>query len=300
MKAAVDEWILQNTPVRKMSEKFPFFRAFIEALLYHVQGNSTSLKFRLALGVVFTYVDQVTDFWVIVQYYQAGVDSPGDSQAGDDSPGGAGSLITGDDSPGDTGNENLRTEFIAMALIFTLHLLQDIFWIVMLKRQNRDSMKRDIWLRIFFVKPVFDLYKIFLDYPPDHGCMIDPLQEFVDTKQVETMWECIPQAMIQGLALFNASSAGKRTPQIISLAITMLTTGFNQAVCSTITDIDPKKRQKDTETRGFVPNTGEGKDGAIHAAFPAHSFLTRRLLPPPFSGRTDLDIPLAYRLHHAL
>ena len=49
--AAVDEWILQNDPVRKMDEKFTFFRSFIEALLYHVQGSSTSLKIRLALGV---------------------------------------------------------------------------------------------------------------------------------------------------------------------------------------------------------------------------------------------------------
>ena len=154
-------------------------------------------------------------------------------------------------------NPKLYTNFLCMALIFTLHILQDIFWIVMLKKQNFESMRRDIWLRIFFIKPVFDLYKIFLDHPPDHGCMIDPLQEFVDTKQVEVMWECIPQATIQGLALFDTFAGPDRDAQIISLVITMLTTGFNQAVCSIITDTDPKKRQKDSETRGFVPNTGE-------------------------------------------
>ena len=213
--AAVDEWILQNEPIRRMDEKFHFFRRFIGGLLYHVQGSSRTLKVRLAMGVVFTYIDQVSDFIVMIDYYR----NPGSFYS-----------------------------FMAMLIIFILHILQDIFWIVMLKRQNFESMRRDIWLRIFFIKPIYDLYKIFLDHPTDHGCMIDPLQEFVDTKQVEVIWECIPQSIIQGLALLVTPQ--NRSSQIVSLLITVISTGFNQAVCSLITDTDPKKRQKDSNTRG--------------------------------------------------
>ncbi|GMH85627.1 hypothetical protein TrST_g3611 [Triparma strigata] len=225
--SAVDEWILQSKKLTELDE-LPFFRPFIETLLYHVQGSSTTLKIRLGMGVIFTYVDQLTDFWVMKTYFE---------------------------------NENTRSNFYAMLLIFVFHLLQDLFWIRMWKRQNPESMKRDIWLRIFMIKPIYDLYKIFMDYPTDHGCLVDPLQEFVDTKQTEVIYECVPQSIIQGLALFKPNLENRKS-QVISLAITVVSTGFNQAVSSIITDTDPRKRKKN-KSSGYVGNSSFARTSAF-------------------------------------
>ena len=180
------------------------------------------------MGVIFTYVDQLTDFWVMKTYFE---------------------------------NENTRSSFYAMLLIFVFHLLQDLFWIRMWKRQNPESMKRDIWLRIFMIKPIYDLYKIFMDYPTDHGCLVDPLQEFVNTKQTEVIYECVPQSIIQGLALFKPNLENRKS-QVISLAITVVSTGFNQAVSSIITDTDPRKRKKN-KSSGYVGNSSFARTSAF-------------------------------------
>ncbi|GMH78419.1 hypothetical protein TL16_g07794 [Triparma laevis f. inornata] len=111
------------------------------------------------------------------------------------------------------------------------------------------------------IKPIYDLYKIFMDYPTDHGCLVDPLQEFVDTKQVEVIYECVPQSIIQGLALFKTTLPNRRS-QVISLVITVLSTGFNQAVSSIITDTDPRKRKK-AKSSGYVGNSSFARTSAF-------------------------------------
>jgi len=227
VSSAVDEWIIQSPSLVKVDATYPFFRPFVEKLMQFLQGASKTIKIRLAIAVLVTYIDQATDVIVMVSYFQ---------------------------------NPDSQDSFMGMLTVFILHMCVDLFWIATWKRGNPTAMRREMLLRIFWIKPITDLAKIFNNSPPDHGCLVDPMREFVETKQVEVIFECVPQTFIQAKTLISvAAGGGETTAQIISLIVTFLTTGFNQAVSSVITDTEPAKRKQDQNFLGYVPNSPIGR-----------------------------------------
>ena len=127
------------------------------------------------------------------------------------------------------------------------------------------GMAKDMLLVVTFLKPASDAYKRASgDEGEDHH-ILPPKLELVVFKGIEMSCESIPSTVLQMLAIMEAGSA-PGTTELLSVAVSILTTAFTSTAISVDSDCDPERRRLNPRFYGYMPDKGRNLVAALMMA----------------------------------
>jgi hypothetical protein len=226
--AGVDQWRIQNKAVKELMEKEEWFQPMILELSKGIVKTAAwGLMFRVVLGAVLSVTDLATDIIVLKQFW-------------------------------DGGEEQLVYRNASLA-----SLSASIgFQLLMVAIQNRKKGLLRILKECFIVlagfKAPVDAYRVAMGAEQEKDTDLDPMMEMTFSKVIELFAEGIPGIIIQLSAIVSTINSGESVTMTayLSLAVSLLTTGFISATISYDYDTDPQKRAFNPEFYGYVPDDG--------------------------------------------
>ena len=107
-------------------------------------------------------------------------------------------------------------------------------------------------------KAPVDAYRVAMGAEQEKDTEFDPMTEMTFSKCIELFAESIPGIIIQLSAIVNAINSRENVSiaAYLSLAVSLLTTGFTSATISYDYDTNPQKRAFNPEFYGYVPDDG--------------------------------------------
>ena len=115
-----------------------------------------------------------------------------------------------------------------------------------------------------FAKPIVDLRRLVRNDPKlPHQMMSGLAEMIIMSKQVEAVFEAVPQALVQCIALISEYllTGEVNKMALTSIIISALTAAYSQAVIGFDGDVDPDRREVSSMVYGYVP------DGPIRRIF---------------------------------
>ena len=107
-------------------------------------------------------------------------------------------------------------------------------------------------------KAPVDAYRVAMGAEKEKDTTLDPMAEMTFSKCTELFAESIPGIIIQLSAIVSTINSGENVTLMayLSLAVSLLTTGFISATLSYDFDTDPQRRAYYPEFYGYVPDDG--------------------------------------------
>ena len=221
--AAVDQWRLQNAAVGELFEEFPWMNDMFMAVGYGVvRAAPWGLQARVTVGAVTSMFDLLTDIYVT---YMFSTDS--------------------------TKQGYFQASLTSLAASIGIQLL--FTW-----GQNRKLGKKKLlmeWIPILLgYKPAVDAYRVATGAKQPVGTPMNPMVEMTYMKGIEMFAEAIPAVIIQLMAIATTDQEVEIPNSAwISLATSILSTGFISATISYDWDTDPTRREQVPDFYGYVP-----------------------------------------------
>jgi hypothetical protein len=218
--AAVDEFILNFSALQELDEEYKWFRPMLETISYRLlEEVPWGLKMRVTVGAVTSMTDLLTDVYVTYMFWD------------------------------DEKYEYFKASFASLVVSIGLQMLT--VW-----GQNRKlGMKRVVreWIPILLgYKPAVDAYRVATGAKQEVGTAMDAMFEMMFMKIIEMFAEAIPGVLIQIMAIAT-SDKEVGTSAWLSVAVSVITTGFASATISYDWDTDPGKRELIPDFYGYVP-----------------------------------------------
>ena len=173
------------------------------------------------------------------------------------------------------------------------------------QNRNAGSWKvfKECLIVLFGLKAPWDAYRVAMGAEHEAGAVFEPLIEMTLSKCVELFTESIPAILIQTAAILNViESGGTFTGEnrvtktsLTSLFVSVMAVGFVSATISYDFDTDPKRRAKNPEFYGYVPDSSKKRPIMFSALInmTASSVLIKSILICVL-GRIDSIYPWYY------
>ncbi|GMH84308.1 hypothetical protein TL16_g09884 [Triparma laevis f. inornata] len=228
--AGVDQWRVQNRPVKELMEERTWFQPMTVVLGKGiVKSAAWGLLWRVTIGALMSVGDLATDILVLKQFW-------------------------------DEGEKMSTYRNLTLASLVASFGLQ----LVLVSIQNRHKGLFRISMEAFIVivglKPSVDAYRVATGAVQESRTQFDPMMEMTFTKGIELFTESIPGMLIQSSAILSTlETVNEQVSNLayISILTSMLTTGFTAATLSYDFDTDPKRRAKNSEFYGYVPDSAK-------------------------------------------
>ncbi|GMH65348.1 hypothetical protein TL16_g04176 [Triparma laevis f. inornata] len=155
------------------------------------------------------------------------------------------------------GEKMLKYRNASLASLTTSIVLQ----LMVMAMQNRKKGVRRILKKMAYVitglKAPLDAYRVANGAEQEKDTELDPMTEMTYGKCMGMFAESIPGIVIQTSAIINDLNSGETVSMTayLSLAVSILTTGFVSATLSYDWDTDPKKRAAMPNYYGYVPDS---------------------------------------------
>ena len=145
--------------------------------------------------------------------------------------------------------------FRSCAGIMVVHTTVQLTLCVVQNRKNRKYMMKEMLLILSFSKPIFDLRNLVRNNPKQPHQLMPGLNEMIASKQIEAVFEAVPQMAVQYFAFVVAFRAGELSKAAVtSIFVSALTAAYAQAVIGYDGDVDPDRREKMGLIYGYVPD----------------------------------------------
>ena len=144
-----------------------------------------------------------------------------------------------------------------LAMILANVFVQCLFVNLQYSRKSRKRRLKELLMCVTLVRPIVDAYRVgtfFEEEDVGNGTSSDTSQIVISLKCIELATEAIPGCVYQfWVWLKYPDLAGKYA--LLSILISVLTTGFTSAMISFDTDTASKNRKKNPNFYGYVPDT---------------------------------------------
>jgi hypothetical protein len=192
-----------------------------------VKTAAWGLMFRVIVGAVLSVTDLATDLIVLNQFW-------------------------------DGGEEQLVFRNASLASLAASMGIQLI--VVVLQNRKKGFMRvlKECLIVLIGAKAPVDAYRVAMGAEQEKDTLMDPMLEMTCNKCAELFAESIPGIIIQLSAIVSTINSGENVTLMayLSLAVSLLTTGFISATISYDFDTDPQKRAFNPEFSGYVPDDG--------------------------------------------
>ncbi|GMH94195.1 hypothetical protein TL16_g12834 [Triparma laevis f. inornata] len=224
--AAVDKWRLQNRAVKELMAVHGWFEQFIIVLGKGVVKSAAwGLLWRVIVGAVLSVTDLATDTVVLKEFWDGG-----------------------------EAMEPFRNA--QLASLVTSFAFQLLIVFVQNSKKGVSRVLKETCVVLVGLKSPLDAYRVAMGAEQEKDCFMDPMTELTCCKIIEIFAESFPGTIIQISAIISTINAGDKVSMtaLISLLVSLLTTGFVSATMSYDFDTDPKKRAANPQFYGFVPD----------------------------------------------
>jgi len=220
--SGISQWKLQNTAVRELFEKYPVLETtFVELAHEVIRTAAWGLMWRVGTGSVLSFLDVITDIYVMLNFR--------------------------------AGGEEQRTYYHAMlASLCGCWGLHIIFTIMQNKGRGGSALAKELFWTVLFLKTPRDAFKVANGAKQEKGALMNPMTELSYSMGVELFSKGIPSVLIQvAAAVFRGGISPMR---LMALVISIASCGFTSAQISYDFDTNPKKRAKNPDFYGYVPD----------------------------------------------
>ena len=150
-------------------------------------------------------------------------------------------------------DELIGQAHILLAMICANVGVQSINVLIVYRKKSWTVKLTEILICITFLRPAVDAYRVSTNHQDDKIERYDPLVGMIYTKCTELATESVPGCVFQLYVwLKYPDQAGQYA--LVSIFISMLTTGITSAMISLDLDVDTKKRKNNPEFYGYVPD----------------------------------------------
>jgi hypothetical protein len=218
--AATDNWISSQVALVELDAEYKFFRPFVYAIaLRIIKSSDWGMKIRVIVGAGLSIFDMSSDIYMI--YLFSSTDERGFA--------------------------------IATLTMIVINMFIQIVMVLSASAKVKTSTRvKEVLYCVFCVKAGVDAYRIATDWQPEHESAIDPMQEMIFAKAIETAAEALPGSAVQIFALLKGATRSRAA--IASIVISVATTSFTASIMTFDYDLAPKKRTANPEFYGFIPS----------------------------------------------
>ncbi|GMI14487.1 hypothetical protein TrLO_g4880 [Triparma laevis f. longispina] len=236
-QAGIYEWKATNRAVKELMAEYDWFEPMGLVIGKGIVKTAAwGLMARVFLGALLSMSDLATDLLVLREFWEGGEEMRVYRNLA------AGSLI------------------ISVFLQFLLALVQNL-------KRPIGSILKEVFIAAVGLKPPWDAFRVASGYEQNNKALLDPITELTMGKGIEMFTESIPSILIQLSAIVSKIENGTEVnlTSIISLAISLMTTGFVSATLSYDMDTDPRRRSFNPEFYGYVPDSGKKRASLLFA-----------------------------------
>mmetsp|Transcript_14619 Transcript_14619/g.29983 ORF Transcript_14619/g.29983 Transcript_14619/m.29983 type:complete len:1930 (-) Transcript_14619:32-5821(-) len=223
--AGVDLWSMQNRAIGELFKEFPWMRSMFIALGQGIVKTAPwGLMFRVSFGACTSGIDLITDIYVTLSFLE---------------------------------DKRYYGYFLASAVSLGVSLgFQLLLIVAQYRKMGWQRVLKEAFPVFIGFKPAVDAYRVSNGAQMEVGQAINALEELTAIKLVEMFSEAIPGVIIQLMAITTKLGDKKdiNNGAWISLAVSLIATGFIGATVSYDYDTDPKKRESAPEFYGYVPS----------------------------------------------
>lgn len=181
---------------------------------------------RVIAGAVLSVTDLITDLFVLRQFWVGG-------------------------------EKMLKYRNATLASLATSIILQLLVVLLQNRKKGVRRILKEVAIVIAGMKPAVDAFRVASGAEQEKNTMLDPTTEMTSCKVVEMFAENIPGIVIRTSAIINDLNSGESVNWTIylSLAVSILATGFVSATLSYDWDTAPKNRAAMPNYYGYIPDS---------------------------------------------
>jgi len=131
-------------------------------------------------------------------------------------------------------------------------IIQLFFQSAYYKKKSSAIKLKEALITLFFLRPAVDAFRLATNQV-DKDSQLNPITTMATNKCVELATEAIPSCVLQIYVwLTNPEQAG--TYALVSIAISVICTGFASAMLAYDMDVDVAHRKEQPKFYGYIPN----------------------------------------------
>ncbi|GMH82067.1 hypothetical protein TL16_g09138 [Triparma laevis f. inornata] len=226
-EAGVNEWRVQNRAVKELMKDEVWFGPMTIVIGKGIVKSAPwGLMARVIAGAVLSVTDLITDLFVLRQFWVVG-------------------------------EKMFKYRNATLASLATSIILQLLVVLLQNRKKGVRRILKEVAIVIAGMKPAVDAFRVASGAEQEKNTMLDPTTEMTSCKVVEMFAESIPGIVIQTSAIINDLNSGESVSWTIylSLAVSILATGFVSATLSYDWDTAPKNRAAMPIYYGYIPDS---------------------------------------------
>ncbi|GMI18506.1 hypothetical protein TrLO_g14860 [Triparma laevis f. longispina] len=225
----VNQWRVQNRAVKELMEKYEWFEPMTVVLGKGiVKVAPWGLMARVIVGAVLSVSDLFSDVVVLITFWTS----------------------TDNDS-------NFYRNLMIICLALSIFLQLAVVVGVQNCKKGFKFILKESLIVLVGLKAPWDAFRVASGGEKLKDTEFEPMMEMTISKLIEVFTESIPGICIQTSAILNALQKGAKVDGglIISLLVSVLTTGFVSSSISYDFDVDPLNRAHLPSFYGYVPDS---------------------------------------------
>ncbi|GMH76642.1 hypothetical protein TrLO_g9456 [Triparma laevis f. longispina] len=223
-ESGLDQWRLNYPSMVEFCERQQFAESMFLIVAKHVLRKAIwGLQWRVAIGAVLSFIDILTDIFMITVYIKEG---------------------------------NSSLAYLNISMI-SINLLLQAILVTFQNWKKPKTIPAELVSVFTGMKPAMDAHRVASGTEREPYQRLDPLAELTATKLAEMVAEAIPAAILQTYAFLNDGSGG--TAAVFSILISSSATAYMSSIISFDFDCDPENRSSYGEFYGYVPDSSSSR-----------------------------------------
>ncbi|GMI00204.1 hypothetical protein TrST_g8614 [Triparma strigata] len=223
-ESGLDQWRLNYPALVEFWERHQFAESLFLIVAKHVLRKAIwGLQWRVAIGAVLSFIDILTDIFMIAIYIKEG---------------------------------SMHLAYVNISMI-SLNLLLQASLVAFQNWKKKKLIPKELFAVFTGMKPAIDAHRVASGTEREPHQRLDPLAELTATKLAEMVAEAIPAAILQSYAYLNDGSGGPAA--VASILISSCATAYMSSIISFDFDCDPENRSSYSAFYGYVPDSSQSR-----------------------------------------